>query len=410
MSGTSIATVTPKLIRGLAALAVAFAAFLAASTPARAETVTIPIPQAAVIGALNTVFAGMSVHLDAYGSKHTSGRYLSWLDEQSYVRLAGVGQYDFSLGEIDRKTTKTRRLRAYVNDIDMTAAAASMSGGNIRLAAMFESGGYEVKIKCLRYRVLKRDWKDECVIPSIAGKGLDIDNALLTATLKPIAHKGSISFSAVSTDFSANIQAHGLCNVLDGLCDRITNYKAEIRNNVEKLTYDMLARADLRDMVGQQVRTTLESAGLLKPDWNITAVAANGSNFDITVERPDQIDGSSVKIVGFAPKSANLSYTCPLNVGFDASVWSKYSLTGRAWLENENGTTTPKLEWTIGKGQTATSTIARAFNGTKGQTYANRWSRLVVEWKDQKGTVYTAKSGKGYFTVHCSTSSGSFSF
>jgi hypothetical protein len=409
MSGTSI-TVASKLIRGLAALAVAFAAFLAASTPARAETATIPVPQIAVIAALNTVFAGMSVHLDAYGSKHSSGRYLSWLDEQSYVRLAGVGQYGFSLGEIDKKTAPTRRLRAYVDNLDMLAAAASMSGGNVRLTAMFESAGYEVKIKCLRYRVLKRDWKDECVIPSIAGKGLDIDNAAFTATLKPVAHKGSLSFAPVSTSFSAGIQAHGLCNVLDGLCDRITNYKAQIRGTVEKTTFNMLNRGDLRDMVGQRVRRGLESAGLLKPDWNITSVVANGSNFDITVERPDQIDGSSVKIVGFAPKSASLSYTCPLNVGFDASIQSKYSLSGRAWLENENGTTTPKLEWTIGKGQTATSTIARAFNGTKGQTYANRWARLVVEWKDQKGTLYTAKSANGYFTVHCSTSSGSFSF
>ena len=410
MSGTFTTTAASTAIRALAALAVALAALLAATTPARAETVTIPIPQVAVIGAINTVFAGMDVRLDAYGSKHTSGRYLSWLDEQSKVSLAGVGSYGFDLGEIDKKTTATRRLRAYVNDIDMTSAAAKMDGGNIRLTATFESGGYEVKIKCLRYRVLKKDWKDECVIPSIAGKGLDIDNAVMTATLQPIAHKGSISFAAVSTDFSASIQAHGLCNVLDGLCDRITNYKAEIRNSVEDLTFDMLARSDLRDMAGQKVRTALEAAGLLKPDWTIKSVVANGANFDITVERPDQIDGNSVKIVGFAPKTANLSYTCPLNVGFDASIWSKYSLSGRAWLENDNGTTTPKLDWTIGKGDTATSTIARAFNGTKGQTYSNRWSRLVVEWKDQKGTVYTAKSGKGYFTVHCSTSSGSFSF
>jgi hypothetical protein len=395
--------------RCLTAALVAALVLLAQAQMARAETVNVPVPQSAVIGALNTAFASMDVRLDAYGKKHTSGRYLHWLDEQSRVTIPGVGSKKFDLGFIDKKTTATRRLRAYVNDIDAKAVAASMNGGNVRLSALFESGGYEVKIKCLRYRLLKKDWKDECVIPSLAGKGLDVDNALLEAELKPIAHEGSISLDVKSTDLSANVQAHGLCGALDGLCDRITNYKKTIRNEVEDRVFKLLDRNDLRDMVATRVRQALEAAGILKPDWKITAVTTNGTNFNVTIQRPDQIGPESVKITGFAAKTASVSYSCPVNVGFDATIWSKYDLKGRAWLENENGTKTAAQNWTMNDGQTVTSTIARKFNGSAGSTHPGRWSRLVVEWKDQQGKVYTAKSSKAYFSVTCSLAGGNFS-
>ena len=391
----------------LAALLAGSALFTQAQI-ARAETVSVPVPQSAVIGALNTAFAGMDVRLDAYGKKHTSGRYLSWLDEQSRVGIAGVGSKGFELGEIDRKTTKTRRLRAYVNDVDAKAIAASMNGGNVRISALFESGGYEVKIKCLRYRLLKKDWKDECVIPSIAGKGLDVDNALLEAELRPIAHDGSISLDVKSTEVSASVQAHGLCGALDGLCDRVSNYKNKIRDTLEDTVFKLLDRDDLRDMVAARVRKALEDAGILKPDWKITAVTASGTNFNVTIQRPDQIGPHSVKVVGFAPKTASVSHTCPVNVGFDATIWSKYDLAGRAWLENENGTKTAALGWTMKSGQTVASTMARAFNGSTGTTYSGRWSRLVVGWKDQQGKAYTARSPKAYFSVTCSTAGGDF--
>jgi hypothetical protein len=397
-----------SLRKCLTAALVAALALLAQAQIVRAETVNVPVPQSAVIGALNTAFASMDVRLDAYGKKHTSGRYLSWLEEQSRVKVAGVGSKGFDLGEMDKKTTKTRRLRAYVNDVDVKAIAASMDGGNVRLSALFESGGYEVKIKCLRYRLLKKDWKDECVIPSLAGKGLDIDNALLEAEFRPIAHKGSMSLDVRSTDVSADVQAHGLCGALDGLCDRITNYKSKLRNTLEDTVFNLLDRDDLRDLVASRVRQALEAAGILKPDWKITAVTTSGSNFNVTIQRPDQIGADSVKILGFAAKTASVSHSCPVNAGFDATIWSKYDLKGRAWLENENGTKSPAQSWTMGNGQTATSTIARTFNGSAGTTYPGRWSRLVVEWKDQQGKAYTAKSGKAYFSVTCSIAGGDF--
>jgi hypothetical protein len=157
---TTTSTAAGTARRLVAALAIGLAAVAAASTPARAETVQIPVPQPVVLGAISTVLAGLSVHLDAYGPKHADGRYLSWFQANaSSVSISGVGTKTFSLAEIDKKTTKTRRLR---------------------------------------YRVLKKDWKDECVIPSIAGKGLDVDNGVLTADLTPVAYDGSISLQVAS--------------------------------------------------------------------------------------------------------------------------------------------------------------------------------------------------------------------
>jgi hypothetical protein len=394
---------TTTSIRLAAAAAVAVAAFVAGTGTAAAETVSIPVPKVVVVGALNTVLAGMQVHLDGYGSKHKDGRYLSWLErDASTVSIAGVGTTRFSAHEeIDKKTTKTRRLRAYVSSIDTTAIAASIDGSAIRLAAMFESGGDEVKIKCLRYRVLKKDWKDECVIPSLAGKSLQIDDALLQARLRPVAHDGSISFEPDDVDFDATIKAGGLCGALDGLCTRITDYKDKLRNQVEEITFDLLDDGDLRDLVAARVRDALEAAGILQPDWKVVAVQDAGSSWSITVERPDQIDGHSVKILGFAPLTANVPHTCPVNVGFEATVWTQYALSGRVWLQHDNGTTSPKLDWSAGKNAVSESTIARLFNGSDGVSYPNRWSRLVVEWRDQKGTVYTATSGKAIFKVTC---------
>ena len=113
MFGSQLATTTARIARRLAAaVAIALAALAAAASPARAETASIPVPQPVVLGAMNTVLASLSVHLDAYGSKPTDGRYLSWLEEDaSAVTIAGVGTTTFSLadGEIDKKTTKTRR-------------------------------------------------------------------------------------------------------------------------------------------------------------------------------------------------------------------------------------------------------------------------------------------------------------
>jgi hypothetical protein len=394
-------TLTTTIARLAAAVAVASAAFAGATVDARAETVSIPVPKVLVIGALNTLFASTQVRLDSYGERHVSGRYLSWLEKNgSTVTIAGMTRA-LPLEEIDRKTTKTRRLRAYVNDIRATALMASQDGMRIRLSALFESGGDEIKIKCLRYRVLKKDWKDECVIPSLAGKGMQIDNALLEARLTPIAHKGSISFTPHDVDFSATIQAGGLCGLLDGLCTRITDYKNKTRRALEDNVHALLGRDDLRDLVGQRVRTALEQAGILEPDWKVTAISDAGASYSITVERPDQIDAGSVKIGSFTPMVAHVKHTCPVNVGFRATVWTQYDLSGRAWLEHENGSTSPKLQWTAKKGAVTTSTVARAFSGQKGQTYANRWSRLVVEWKDQKGTVFTTKSAKAPFKVTC---------
>lgn len=395
---------TLTTIRLAVATLVAAVAFVAGTGSAAAETVVIPVPKAVVLGAINTVFGGMQVHIDGYGDRHTSGRYLSWLEEDaSTVTIPGVATYRFSAhGEIDKKTSATRRLRAYVSNVDSTAFAASVDGPSIRLAAMFESGGYEIKIKCLRYRVLKKDWKDECVIPSIAvGKGLQIDNALLAARLTPIAHEGSISFAPDAVDFDASIEAGGLCGALDGLCTRITDYKDKLRNQLEDVTFDLLDREQLRDAAGAAVRNALEAAGILKPDWRVVAIEDAGSSWNVQVERPDQIDGGSVRIVAFEPLTTSITSTCPVNVGFDATIESEYDLSGRAWLKHDDGTTSPKLDWTAGKGSVVTSTIARAFSGVAGSTYWFRSSQLVVEWKDQKGTVFTKTSEPAVFKVTC---------
>ena len=401
----------PISFRNLAgATAIAVAAGLFMTSPqVHAETVDIPVPHAVVSTAINSVITSIAVTVDNYGRKHMDGKTLSWHENTGHVHFPGVSPRRINIPEQGVRISH-RKLRGYVNDMNLQNIKATvLSNGRIRVDGFFESQGREIVVKCVRYVVLKRKWNKECIIKKslLVGSGGNINNARFSVILRPVVRNGGISYAKnVSVDFRADMKLGGACGKFDKLCSKLTRYKSLLRNAVVAGLERGFSSNSMRQRIAAATSKELRKLDVLKQGWTLKGLRSSGSRYILTIERPDQIDGKSVRIVGFKPKTKNIVHSCPVNVGFDATIRSKYRLKGSAYLVYENGKKGKVFKWSMPKNGKATSTIVRKFKGAAGKAYKNRHARLVVKWKNQKGKLFKQVSKKAVFKVSCLKTGG----
>jgi len=379
--------------RNYLTLATIAACMLLNASHLMAETKDIPVPKAMLATTINAALSATQINIDTYGSKNGT----SWYHDNSYVLTPDGQKQKMSLPEITYllKSTVTgntmRTWKAYVNDFATTSLSVVPDNDQFKLNAVFESAGEEIKTKCINRQ------NKECTL-NVERDG-EINNAVLSVKLKPVVLDNSIGYATnPAVSFSADIKMNNkLCNIGGDICNRITKYKSNIKTAVEKNLQTGLN--GYRKAVAAAVKTQL--AKVLPKNWTLKAIKSSGGNFILTVEYPDPVDSNTMTIKSFSVMNKNLTVQCPAKVSFKAEVHSKYKLAGQAWLENENGSTTKKLDFAIGKNAAAESVIERAWEKSDFVKHSG-WSKLVITYKDQDGKTITKKSLKANFFRTCS--------
>ena len=404
-----------KNIKKQLALAGLLVSSLATVVSTNAETLELKFDKGLVVSTMNSVLMGTEVNIDNYGSRTGN----SWYKPNSYVRLPNGKKFEFDVkshtvtvkGAIGGKTWRT--YKAYVNDIASSSVSVKAAGKSLKMRLDFESAGDEALVRCLNFR------NKTCVVEPLK-KSVQVNNLTLSALLKPVAYKNSLSFAKnpqVKLDFDLKFDSK-LLNAVSAIVNKFTGYKPKLKelaavkmqkalnsyrgvvaDKFRKLINDEAANVIAKiPGVGNQVQNILKS-------MKVTKVRTSGGNYIVEVSFPDPINAESLVIKSLKPTHKNLKTQCPNDVEFNAKIQTKYTLKGKVWLENENGSKTKKISWSNGKGKTTSSVIKRSWDA-KGYKKQNGWSRMVVTYKDQKGKTYTKKSSKVKFSRTCSKGFG----
>lgn len=367
-------------------------------TGVRAETADIKVPKAVVSTAFNAALASMKIKLDNYGAKHGT----SWLDQQSYIVMPGGGTKKFSLPESEYDIGSYRKLKHYIEDMTTNSLNAVVMGDRIVLTVAFENQGEEIKGKCVRRLFGK--W-DECSLDM--ERDIHLDNARIEMSVVPIAYKGSVSIGDPKVDFKTDIKiASKLCQAFSGICGKIENrIKGEVTKGIEAAALAQLKSGGVRDSVANGVRNAVPFKSLIDPKWTVKSVKSQGSNFVVTVERPDTIDEHSVSALSLKPVVANQTTACPANVKLAATIKMKHSVAGSGKLTYEDGSTSNTFNWQAKKGQAVTSVVSRTIKGQPGKTTKGT-AVMKLSWKGTDGKTYTRQSNVAKFSVTCSKAAG----
>jgi hypothetical protein len=368
-------------------------------TGVRAETADIKVPKAVVSTAFNAALASMKIKLDNYGAKQGT----SWLDQQSYIVMPGGGTKKFPLPESEYEIgSKYRKLKHYIDDMTTTSLNAIVIGDRIVLTVQFESQGEEIKGKCVRK--LFGNW-DECSLD--IERDIHLDNSRIEMSFVPVPHKGSISIGSPQASFKTDIKiASKLCQAFSGICGKIENrIKGEVTTAIETAALNQLKSASVRDAVATGVRNATSLKSLIDPTWTVKSVKSQGTDFVVTVERPDTIGQDSVDALSLKPVVANQTTTCPANVKLAATIRMKHAVSGTGRLTYEDGSTSNVFNWSAKKGQTVTSIVSRTVKGQPGKT-TNGTAVMMLSWKGTDGKTYTRQSNVANFSVTCSKAAG----
>jgi len=255
---------------------------LAALAPsaALAETVDISVPKSVISAAFNVALSSTSVKLDNYGPKNGT----SWHKDSSYVLLPGGSKKPFSIREQTFNVTKWRKLRHYIDDMRTSNIQASVNGDRIDVSVFFESQGEEVKGKCIRRRL--GNWK-ECNLR--LERDIHLNNAQILVSLTPVAYDGTISFANAKASFKTDIKiANKLCKAFSGICGWIEGkIKNQLTSQIEGPFNSQLNSSKVRTAVANSIKNNAAYKAIIDPSWKVTKVASSGSNFIVTVTRPD---------------------------------------------------------------------------------------------------------------------------
>ena len=374
----------------------------AVAGPTRGEVVEIPIPKAALVQALDSALDGSEILIDNFGSRDGS----SWHDDTSYIRMPGQSKAEFSVPEYTYNLNRARKYRYYVDDLRLSGIEAAAAGSKIELTLRFESQGEEIKAKCLRWALFRWGWV-ECSFPM--DRDIHLDDTRLLVGVTPVALEGSISYADPSVKFETDLRiVTGLCDLpgIDNLCDHIGDrIEGELTTRIQDEVRSKLAERQLRATLAAKIRDTLESVGLLQPSWNVLSVTSSGANFIVSVERPDTVDGDSVRSLVLSPVEPHRTGSCPATVGFTATIETAEATQGQGYLRYENGLTSSKFRWSSGKEAKNTSTVHRDFDGSPGRTHQG-WVEMVLEWTGTSGRTFTLTSNRAEVSVTCSPTFG----
>ncbi len=374
---------------------------MAVSGMAAAETVTIPVPKSLITDTVNVALSGVKIKVDNYGSKKGT----SWLSQQSYVQFPTGQKQSFDIPESKFNIVGKRHLKHYVNELNSSAIKVSAPGDKLTLTLNFESEGEEVKGKCVRKK-LTGGYK-ECSLKM--ERDIHVNKSKVEISVKPVVYKDSLSFASPDAKFTANVSIpNKLCKLAKGICGKIENkIYGELKSKLESNIEQQLGKQKLKNMIANKVRSALSP--FIKSDWKIKNVSASGSKFLIKVERPDTINHATVSISAFKVKQANATMSCPGKVPFSATINTKTKVSGKTWMELENGSKTKKLNWNMNAKGSASSTLNRSWQA-KGYNKKHGWARLVVQYKGSNGKNITKKSGKVNFARTCSKGMHQLSF
>lgn len=402
----------------------------ATAVQAAQETVQITIPKAAVAAAFNTALQGTQIRLDNYRGKDPikkkSGNKanVSWLSQESYIRLPNGKTFKFNIPEQERQVGSLKRyLRHYVSDFNSQSIQVGAHGTGLDLTIHFESQGREIKGKCIVWRPGQQKWT---TCKNKLDRDMQLDNAWAKLHLVPVAYKGGITYKKLSTnsvDFKGDLKVLSkLCSLANQQCQTIGNaIYNQLRGKVRQQMAAGLNREQVRARVAALVKARLSQ--YVDAQWTITKVASQGSNFIVTVTRPAVIGANTVTISHFNVKQKKASVTCPGKVDFTATLIAKHPVKGKAWLEylSPKQGASAKRNLSIPKTGSATSTLSQAWdrpakpgglNGMNlqskapGSGYATGKTRLVIQWKGSNGKTYTKKSQPVSFQRKCKPVSG----
>jgi hypothetical protein len=384
--------ITRKSLMVAASAAIMFGHIPLLASVAQAETVNITVPKAAVATAFNGALSSTKIHLHNLGPKNGT----TWHKDASYILLPTGSKVPLPIAEYKYEINNIRHLKYYVNDLNTSSIQATVNGNRINVNANFESQGEEIKAKCVRK--LAGNW-GECSLDM--ERDIHLDNSILSISLNPVAYNGSISYDSPSTTFKTDLKiASKLCQAFKGICGWIEGkIKTQLTPTIESQVTKSFNDPKMKQAVADAVRNSPGINSLLK-DWKVTKITSQGSNYIVTVDRPDQIDGSSVQKLSLTPTQKVVTSACPTTVKLDATIEMKHTVAGTGFLTYENGQKSNTFNWSAKKGQTVTSTVSRQFDGKPGSKNEG-WGVMQVQWKGTDGKTYQEVSNKATFSVNC---------
>lgn len=241
--------------------------------PPRPPQREVRIPAPLVAGLVEATAQGTQMHLNNHGPRRGN----SWqVANDSYVRLPSIlggGEYRFNIPEAVRDLDcgwacpDLGDAKFYVNDVNLDQVQLKWQNPTFKLSLFLESRDREIK---------GHNTGRLNIVPD-----LEMNNARLDVYVKPIAWNGRLSYSVVKTDFKADMQATGGCNIpkLD-VCDWLFDYKDKLATQVKNQVLTRLNDPALRDRVADAIQPELQRQGI----GQVTRVKTSGN--DLIIETP----------------------------------------------------------------------------------------------------------------------------
>ncbi|MEM7676110.1 MAG: hypothetical protein AAF449_08925, partial [Myxococcota bacterium] len=310
----------------------------------------------------------------------------------------------FSVPEQSFRFPKTNRhLKHYVSDFSSSSMKVFADGAHLLFVVEFESQGEEIKGKCVRRGGVgkNRRWV-ECSLGM--ERDVHLNNARAEIKVAPVAYDGAVAYRVVGVKFRTDVDiSNRLCKAAKGICGRIENWlNTKITQSIEKAMRDAFNDGKMKQRFADAVRGAAgRFSPPIDPRWRVTKVRSSGRRFLVTVQRPDQVNGKSVRTLSLNKGSSPASVNCPAQVEMSATIDTKYAIKGTGYLVHENGKKGRRFDWRTNKPGKVTSKLVRSFKGKAGKTFNRLRSKLVVRWKGIDGKMHQKSSNFVRYRVAC---------
>jgi hypothetical protein len=209
---------------------------------------------------------GTEMKLHNYGFKIGDSWYAK---DKSYIKLGpGLGgqKLVFGFGGAEQDPW-----RYYVRDVYMSSADATLTDTQIRLRLHFEDEGEELKGHCSTSKIA---YELACLVgDDKAAPDVDMTNIWLDVLFTPgVDNKGRVVVVSASANFHADLQAQGVCNIVD-ICNLLTGYKTNVEKSVNATIIGLITSPLVMDSVSNALATAMAK---LKIGYAIDARIENG--------------------------------------------------------------------------------------------------------------------------------------
>ena len=236
------------------------------------------IPAVLLVGVLQNLLDGTEIRLNNAGPESPRG---SWFKpDDAFIDLSdalGGGRTP-----LDLPAGRGGAFQYYVNDVNLSSINVRRSGSVVAIVLSFESAGVELKGYCWGTRSMID--LDCPVGPDDSAPDVQIDDLVVRIALPParfVPDRGpvGISYGAVSVTATANVQARGVCAVVD-VCELLTDYKRVILEGIETGLVGVLDQRSLRQTVADGIASAI-AASSFGPIGSVSSVAFEGADLVI---------------------------------------------------------------------------------------------------------------------------------